>query len=129
MLKHTNPKGIALAAQTYTHVVEATGNKLVVVAGQVAMDETGRIIGIRDIEKQTHKVLQNIKLCLEAVGASMADVISRTSYVLDMDDAHKILAIFPEYFGDKPPPATLVGVTALFPRDALIEVEVTAMLD
>ena len=60
-IEHINPSGVGRATKMYSHVITATDAKLVVVAGQVAMDETGRIVGIRDIEKQTHQILQNIK--------------------------------------------------------------------
>lgn len=130
MIEYINPSSIALAAKTYTHVVKVTGGTLVILAGQVAMDDTGRIIGLRDIEAQTHQVLKNIGICLKAAGASFKNVVSRTSYVTDMNDAAKILAIFPQYF-DKtnPPPGTLVQIGALYPRDAMIEIEVTAVID
>ena len=130
MNEYINPSAIARAAETYTHIIKSTAKTLVIVAGQVAMDETGRIIGIRDIEQQTHQVLKNIRICVEAAGSSMSNVISRTTYITNMDDAPKIISIFPQYFDvDKPPAGTMVQIGALYPRDAMIEVEVTAVID
>ena len=129
-IEHINPPGIMRAATTYSHVVKVRGATHIVVAGQVAMDKEGRIVGIRDIEKQTHQVLRNIQTCLEAAGASMRNVISRTTYLTNMEDSAKVIAIFPQYFDPQnPPPGTMVQVGALYPRDALIEVEVSAVID
>ena len=128
MIEYIDPSGIALAAATYSHVVKVTNATQIFVAGQVALDENGRIVGIRDIEQQTHQALQNIRACLEAAGASMNDVIYRTTYVTSMDDCHKIFAIWPQYF-DHLPPGTLLQVTSLYPKDAMIEIEVTAVID
>jgi enamine deaminase RidA (YjgF/YER057c/UK114 family) len=130
MIEYINPSSIARAANTYTNVAKFTGGTQVVVAGQVPMDETGNIVGISDIEAQTHQVLKNIRICLEAAGANMNNVISRNSYITNMADVGKILQIFRQYFDNTNPPAgTLVQVVALNPPGSMIEVEVTAVID
>jgi enamine deaminase RidA (YjgF/YER057c/UK114 family) len=53
----------------YTHVVEVTAGRPVYIAGQVALDPSGAIVGPGDIRTQTQQVFDNLQAGLQAVGA------------------------------------------------------------
>lgn len=127
MLTHVAPDGVA-PAQGYSHVVVGEG-RLVVVSGQIALDEKGNLVGEGDPAAQARQVFENLKRCLEAGGATFADVAKLTYYVTDVAflpairvarDAHVDVA--------HPPASTAIQVAALFRPDLLVEVEALAVI-
>jgi enamine deaminase RidA (YjgF/YER057c/UK114 family) len=113
----------------YTHVVEALGpGRIVYIAGQLALDRTGSLVGAGDFRAQAVQVFENLKLALAAVGAGWSDVVKINSYVLDMGHRPIFREVRDRYVNVKAPPAsTLVGVTALAIPGALLEIEATAI--
>lgn len=131
MRNHPVPAGVA-PARGYSHVVEVSGGRLVFVAGQIALDADGNVVGRGDLKAQTEQVLENVRAALEAAGASFADVIKMNTYVVGL--APEMLPVIREvrsrYFpAERPPASTLVGVTALAFEGLLIEVEVVAQVE
>ncbi|MFJ3087733.1 RidA family protein [Streptomyces sp. NPDC086838] len=127
MLTHVAPDGVA-PAQGYSHVVVGEG-RLVAISGQIALDEKGNLVGDGDPAAQARQVFENLKRCLEAGGATFADVAKLTFYVTDVAflpairdarDAHVDVA--------RPPASTAVQVAALFRPDLLMEVEALAVI-
>lgn len=129
-LEHPHPAGIA-QNPAYSHVVVASGARTIYTAGQVAMDENGALVGAGDLAAQTTQVMHNIGRALTAAGASFADVVKITTYVVDYKPEHRAIigkARSP-FFANMPPPAsTLVGVAALAAPDWLIEIEAIAVI-
>ena len=76
------PPGVA-PGNGYSHVVSGRG-RLVAVAGQVALDEHGAVVGIDDPDAQARQVFENLRWCLAAAGAHFADVVKLGVYVTDM---------------------------------------------
>lgn len=125
-----NPPAVA-APRGYTHVVTASAGKSVFVSGQIAFDSAGEIVGHGDLKAQTEQVYRNLEAALGAAGATFADVVKMTTYVVDFAPAQLTLIrdVRSRYFtGGEPPASTLVGVQALAVDGLLIEVEVIAML-
>jgi enamine deaminase RidA (YjgF/YER057c/UK114 family) len=125
-----NPKGLA-APHGYTHVVAAKPGKMVFVAGQVAMDAQGQLVGKSDLRAQAKQVFENLKTALAASGATFNDVVKITWYVKGYTPQN--LATLREvrdgYVNkEKPPASTLVGVASLFQDDYLLEVEAIAVV-
>src|ERR1700704_5173179 len=83
-VKRTNPP--ALSTPTgYTHVVEVTGPaKTVYIAGQIAFDKDGKIVGAGDMKAQAEQVFKNLQAALTAAGAKFSDGGKRNSYITDM---------------------------------------------
>jgi enamine deaminase RidA (YjgF/YER057c/UK114 family) len=82
-----NPQGLAQPKGPYSNVTVApAGGKLVFSAGSVAFDESGEIVGVGDIVAQAEQVMRNLKLALEARGASFEDVTKITMYAVDVSD-------------------------------------------
>jgi enamine deaminase RidA (YjgF/YER057c/UK114 family) len=114
----------------YTHVVDMAGPaRIVYIAGQLALDRSGKIVGAGDFRAQAIQVFENLKSALAAVGASFDDVVKINNYVLDISHRPIFREIRDMYVNKAAPPAsTLVGVTALAYPEALIEIEAIALL-
>jgi enamine deaminase RidA (YjgF/YER057c/UK114 family) len=130
-LEHIRPDGLA-NNPAYTQVVAARGARTVYVSGQVAQDETGALVGEGDLAAQTEQVMENLGTALAAAGASFADVVKITSFVVDYRPEHRavVSAVRSRYLPATDPPAsTLIGVSALAAPGWLIEIEAIAVTD
>jgi enamine deaminase RidA (YjgF/YER057c/UK114 family) len=116
---------------TYTHVVVATGSRLVFVAGQEPEDEQGKLVGAGDLAVQARQVFGNVGRALAAAGARPDQVTKITIFVVGY--RREYLPAIEEgrvaLFGDHKPADTLVGVEALSRPEYLIEVEAIAVTD
>jgi enamine deaminase RidA (YjgF/YER057c/UK114 family) len=111
----------------YSYAASAPG-ELVFFAGQVALDADGNMVGRGDFDAQVRQTFANLKLALTAAGCSFGSVLRVNYYVVGLT-RERLLAVRAtrnEYFTDTKPASTLIGVSALFDPDALIEVEVIA---
>jgi len=125
-----NPEGLNKPAG-YTHVVVTEPGKLVYISGQLAWDNTGKIVGKGDFRVQVTRALENLKIALTAVGATMEDLVKVNYYVVNLkpDQVPIIREVRSKYFSAEHPPAsTLVGVTALVREDFMIEIEAVAVV-
>ena len=112
----------------YTHVVEVTAGRPVYIAGQVALDPSGELVGPGDIRAQAVQVFENLRAALDAVGATFSDVVKLNYYMLDTANLPIIREVRDTYLDGRRPASTAVGVTGLFREDALIEIEAVALL-
>jgi enamine deaminase RidA (YjgF/YER057c/UK114 family) len=122
------PRGLA-PGNGYSHVVIVNPGKLVYIAGQVANDKSGNLVGKGDLKAQTTQVFENLKTALAAGGATFDDVVKINLYVKDFkpEMVTTLREVRNAYINMNAPPAsTLVGVTSLFREDYLIEVEAVA---
>ena len=95
-------------------------------AGQIALDPTtGRIVK-GGIEAQTRQVMANLTAVLAAAGFSMADVVQTQVFLADLDDYAAMNGVYATYFQSAPPVRAVVQV-ARIPRDARIEIMMTAV--
>ncbi len=113
----------------YTHVVEVARGKTVYIAGQVALDSAGNLVGKGDLAAQAHQVFKNLKSALESVGATFSNVVKLTYFAVDMSQLQTIRDIRKEYLDMKNPPAsTAVEVSRLAREEFLLEIEAIAVL-
>lgn len=115
----------------YTHVVSVERGRLVFVAGQVALDKDGNVVGKGDLAAQARQVYANLGAALAAAGAAPRDVVKAVTYVVGYQPSQlpALREARQAFFGEAPPPAsTLVGVQALAREDFLIEIEVFAVV-
>jgi enamine deaminase RidA (YjgF/YER057c/UK114 family) len=125
-----NPDGLPVPL-SYSHVVVASGTRTVFVAGQVAEDADGNLVGPGDLAAQARQAFANVDRCLTAAGARPDQVTMLRIYVVGhrpeflplISDAR--ISVFGEY---KPADA-IVGVERLAEDGRLIEIEATAVLD
>jgi len=125
-----NPDGLA-RPDSYSHVATTTGTRMVFVAGQVAEDPDGNIVGPSDLAAQARQAFSNLARCLTAVGARPEHVARITIYVVRHrpDYLRDIEAARVTVFADHKPVDTVVGVETLAQPGYLIEVEAIAVLD
>ena len=120
--------------QGFMHVGIASGSRIVFLAGQVAQDGDGNLVGAGDLAAQVEQAIVNVAAGLDAAGATFEDVAKTTIYVVDWDEPkmEQLMGGFmraAERLGGVPvAPATLVPVPRLFEKGYLVEVEVTAVL-
>ena len=117
----------------YSHVAKVNRGTLVYIAGQVSSDVSGKLVGEGNFEAQVEQVFKNVKLALDAAGATMADIVKLNTYLVaevSQDDLPKMRAIRDRYLNkEKPPASTLVVVSRLARPGWLIEIEVVAAID
>jgi 2-iminobutanoate/2-iminopropanoate deaminase len=109
----------------YTDAVRA--GDLLFVSGCVPVDGDGRLVD-GDVVAQARQVFANVGAILEAGGATFADVVKVTVYLIDIDDRARINPVRQEVFGDVRPASTLVEVSALAIPGARLEVEAVAIV-
>jgi Putative translation initiation inhibitor, yjgF family len=126
-VRRINPESLHSLPDLFTHVVTVTDAELVFLSGQVAWDANGDLVGKGDHAAQAAQIARNIEAALAAAGATPADIVKQTIYVVDYtpDVASAIFAALAEG-RPEPPASTLIAVPALFAPDYLIEVEVIA---
>jgi enamine deaminase RidA (YjgF/YER057c/UK114 family) len=113
----------------YTHVVEVTAGRPVYIAGQVALDPSGAIVGPGDIRAQARQVFDNLQTALQAVGAGFEQVVKLTYYLVDATQLPVVREVRDQYVNTQQPPAsTAVEVRRLVQEDLLIEVEAVAVI-
>lgn len=119
----------------YHHVAVARGDTHVYVAGQVGGPGDGTPLAVGDLTRQVAQALRNTARGLAGAGATFADVVRLTFYVTDWspekieDFMAGVQSVADEVGLPTPmPPASLIGVAALFEPDVLVEIEATAVL-
>ena len=127
-VKRTNPPTLSTPTG-YTHVVEVAGAaRTVYIAGQVAFDKNGQVVGKGDMKAQTEQVYKNLGAALAAARASFKDVVKMNTYITDMSQAQVTRDVRARYFGETLPASTLVQVVALARPELMIEIEVIAAI-
>jgi enamine deaminase RidA (YjgF/YER057c/UK114 family) len=122
----SNPPGLA-PPRGYTHVVDVPAGRTLYIAGQVAFDVQGNLVGKGDVRAQTEQVFRNLNAALESAGATFADVVKMNWYVRDVSQVAIYREVREQFLGTGPRPAsTLVEVKGLVRDDLLIEVEAIA---
>jgi enamine deaminase RidA (YjgF/YER057c/UK114 family) len=113
----------------YTHVVEVTAGRPVYIAGQVALDRSGAVVGSGDIRAQARQVFDNLQAGLQAVGAGFEQVVKLNYYLVDATQLPIVREVRDQYINTQQPPAsTALEVRRLVRDDLLIEVEAVAVI-
>ena len=124
------PEGVHRPPGKYSHAARVEGS-LIVVAGQVATDVDGELVGADDAAAQTRQIFRNMEAVLAGAGSSFADVVEFTYYIVGRESLPGFMeartAVFDEVYpeGDYPP-ATLLVVGGLANEDFLVEVSALA---
>lgn len=102
-------------------------NNMFYSSGQIPLTPEGKMIE-GDIVAQTHQVFSNLKAVLKEAGASLETVVKTTCFIKNMDDFGAMNEVYGEYFSVHKPARSCVEVARL-PKDALIEIEVIALVN
>jgi len=127
----SNPDTVAKPAGTYSHVARASAGELLFIAGQVAVDASGKLVGVDDFEAQAEQVFANLGAVLRSEGADFRDVVQFTTYLVDSRDIPKLRRyrerVYAQIFPDgKYPPNTLLVVNRLASEDMRLEIAAIA---
>ena len=99
-------------------------DNFVFTSGQIAIDPSTNQFEEGDIEKQTIRIMENIKQILIAAGTSMEKVVKTTVFLADMNDFAKMNEVYEKYFSHRPARSTVQA--AKLPKNARIEIDVVA---
>lgn len=128
---YLNPPSSPPPAGIYSHVARMAPGELAFIAGQVAVDKAGTLIGAGDVKAQVGQVFANLGGILKDLGVDFEHVVQFTTYLTNADSIPSFFearaALFPKLFpGGKAPPNTLLVVNRLVKPEFLVEVEAIA---
>ena len=129
-IRHVNPPDRA-TSPAYTEAVTARPGTVIWIAGQVAQNAKGEVVGKGDLKAQADQAWANMRAALAAAGASFQDVVKITTYVVNYKPSMRdeLRAARLRAMGAvESPAATLVGVQSLASDDWLVEIEATAVI-
>jgi len=116
----------------YSHVLEVTGGKMIYLAGQVALDAAGNLVGKDNYTAQLRQVFANINAALESVGATFKNVVKLNYYIVDTVSEDEFFAyrqVRDTYVDTSNPPiATVLVIRRLYRPDLLVEIEAVAVV-
>lgn len=101
-------------------------NNLFYSSGQIPLTAEGTMV-TGDIREQTHQVFKNLQAVLAEAGASLETVVKATVFIKNMDEFAAVNEVYGEYFSTHKPARSCVEVARL-PKDALVEIEVVALV-
>ena len=102
---------------------------LILLSGQVGMDEHGNAVGIDDFDAQADQAMRNIERALKAAGSGIDRIVKVTIYITDMRYRPNVIALRGRWFREPWPADTLVGVAQLGTPQRLIEIDATALAE
>ncbi len=130
-IERRNPSTIH-APGPYSHAVIVNQGRVAYLAGQVAFDKDGNLVGEGDLETQLNQAMRNIKAILQDLGSDLTHIIKITTYIADYSHDQVLIVrhVLNEYFAEEHRPAnTLLGVQSLAQPGLLVELEATVALD
>ena len=113
----------------YSQVVAVRAERMLYVSGQIAVNAAGEVVGAGDLLAQTRQVFANIAAALAAHGATFAQVVKLTYYMVDIRQIPVVRAVRDEHIDSQRPPAsTAVEIRRLIRDEFLIEIDAVAAL-
>lgn len=101
-------------------------NNMLYTSGQIPLTAEGEMVN-GDVKEQTHQVFKNLQAILAEAGAALDTVVKATVFIKDMNDFAAVNEVYGEYFSTHKPSRSCVEVARL-PKDALVEIEVIALV-
>ena len=124
-IERINPDGLTKPT-SYSHVVKV-GN-LLFIAGQVAFDSAGNLVGENDMKAQVRQVLENLKTALASQKADFSNVVKINTFTTDVEAYLAVAEVRAEYFKGHPQASTLVQIVKLARPGLMVEIEAIAAL-
>jgi enamine deaminase RidA (YjgF/YER057c/UK114 family) len=128
-----NPDTLGKPLGQYSHITRVKASEFLFIAGQVATDSSGKIVGADDFDAQCRQVFANIEAALKSQGASFGNVVEFITYFVHSQDIPKFMQFrlreFPRLFTTGLyPPNTLLIVDRLVQETLLVEIQTVAAL-
>jgi enamine deaminase RidA (YjgF/YER057c/UK114 family) len=114
----------ATRSLAYANVV--TAGELVFVAGQAGLDEAGHVVS-PEFVPQARRTFENIGVALEAVGATLRDIVSMTVFITDWRYGGDFLHVREEFLGEDLAASATIGIGQLADPQLMVEVQCTAV--
>ena len=132
-IKIFSPEALGTPLGQYSQITRVKASEFVFIAGQVAADKDGKLVGADDFDAQCGQVYANIETALKSVGGGWGNVVEFTTYLVHSQDIPKFMTYrtreFPKLFPNGAyPPNTLLMVDRLVQVPFLIEVQTVAAL-
>jgi len=132
-IKIVNPDGLGKPLGQYSHMTRVKAAEFLFIAGQVATDQDGKVVGADDFDAQCVQTFANIEAALKSAGAGWHHVVEFTTYLVHSQDIAKFMTFrlreFPRMFANGVyPPNTLLIVDRLVHESFLVEVQTKAAL-
>ncbi len=132
-IKILNPDALGKPLGQYSHMSRVKASEFLFIAGQVAVDRDGKLVGGDDFDAQCVRTFANIEAALKSAGAGFGNVVQFTTYLVHSQDIAKFMTYrlreFPKMFpGGAYPPNTLLMVDRLVQEHFLIEVQAVAAI-
>jgi enamine deaminase RidA (YjgF/YER057c/UK114 family) len=132
IFKLFSPGTMARPTTGYSQVAEINDGKVVFIAGLVALDWAGQLVGRNDFPAQVEQVFENLRSAVEAAGGTFADVVKLNYFCAESVDPAQMALVRPirDRYVDTvhPPVSTFVVVKRLVRPEWLIEVEAVAVV-
>ncbi len=123
-IERLNPAGMTQPT-AYSHLVKA--DNFMFIAGQVALDADGNVVGEGNMAAQIRQVLQNLSAILASEGADFSNVVKINIFTTDIEAFLQTSEIRREYFAGHAPASTLVQIERLARPIFLVEIEAIAI--
>ena len=132
-IKILNPDTLGKPLGQYSQITRVKASEFLFIAGQVSADKAGNVVGADDFDAQCVQAFSNIEAALKSQGATFANVVEFTTYLVHSQDIPKFMKYrlreFPKMFaGGAYPPNTLLMIDRLVGEQFLIEVQTVAAL-
>ena len=107
----------------YKMATRMEGGRLLYIAGQVAWDAGGALVGKGDVRAQARQAFENLRGVLQAAGGDVQNLMKITTYITAIENSPAVAEARTAVFHGELPASTLIVVKALFHPDFLVEVE------
>lgn len=124
--KHVEVPGLG-DSSVYAYAQCITAGNLVFLAGQTGVDEDYKVVS-SSFGPQARQALENVRIALEAAGASQSNLVSMTVFLTDMRYGHEFLELRKEVLGEELSASAIIGVSQLAFPELLVEVQAIAVL-
>ena len=126
-----SPDSLGKPLGQYSQITRVRASEFLFIAGQLATDRAGKLVGADDFDAQCVQVFANIEAALASAGAGWGNVVQFTTYLVHSQDIAKFMTYrtreFPRLFKNGAyPPNTLLMVDRLVQEPFLVEVQAVA---
>jgi len=126
--EYINPD-TAMKSAGFSHAIKKKGTP-VYIAGELALDIDGKLVGEGDIRAQMAQVYKNLEAVVEAAGGTKEDIVRITTYTTDLEYRDTIMEMRREFFSaGKMPTSTFLVVAGLARPEFLVEMDAVAIID
>ena len=125
-IQRINPSKLQTPLASYSQVVKK--GPIITTAGLIPTNTDGLIVGEGDIKKQTTQTLENLVIALEAVGATLDDVVKTTIYLSNLENFKEMNEVYNKYFEKNPPARATIGAQLVIPS-LLFEIDAIDIVD